>query len=69
MKIFPTIEASIEKSAISKELSVVFFVKVAKSAEGIGTPIELKIPEIVFGQKLGVTTHPGIIRVVRSVKK
>ncbi len=61
------INESLEVSTILKELSG-FYVRVAKLARSVG-PVNVKLAEVVFGQKLGVTTQAGIVNVVESVMK
>jgi hypothetical protein len=46
-----------------------FFVRIANYAGGDVVPVEVKVPTIVLGQKLGVTTQAGIVSSVELVIK
>ena len=39
-----------------------FFVMLANSTPGTEAPLDVNVPMVVFGQKLGVTLHAGIDR-------
>ena len=41
----------------------------ANSTPGTEAPLDVNVPMVVFGQKLGVTLHAGIVIVVASVMK
>jgi hypothetical protein len=46
-----------------------FFVSIANPEGGDVVPVELKVPTIVLGQKLGVTTQAGIVSSVKLAIK
>ena len=45
------------------------FASVANPAGADGVPIEVKVPTVVFGQKLGVTTQAGMVSRVVSIRE
>ena len=45
------------------------FVIFAKETAGFNVPIELKVAEVVSGQKFGVFLQAGIVSILVSVKK
>ena len=46
-----------------------FLVSVANPAVAYDVPIEVKVPTVVFGQKLGVTTQAGMVSRVVSIRE
>jgi hypothetical protein len=46
-----------------------FFISIANPKGGYVVPVEVKVPVIVLGQKLGVTTQAGIVSSVELAIK
>ena len=46
-----------------------FFIKITNPEGGDVVPVEVKVPTIVLGQKLGVTTQAGIVSSVKLAIK
>ena len=60
------INGSVEFKVIVKE-PFVSFESNAKETSGEAVPVEVRVPEVVFGQRLGTIVHAGIVRGVVSV--
>ena len=62
--VWPTIKGSIEDYSKKNELSE-FFVSVANPVGGVAILVEVRVPMVVLGQKLGVIVHYGILNEVK----
>ena len=60
MYFWPTIRGSVDDYSKKNELSD-FFVSVANPVGGLAILVEVRVPMVVLGQKLGVIEHYGIL--------
>ena len=61
----PVVKESFENIVILNEL-LTFLVRIANAPAGVGAPIDVKVPEVVFLQKAGVIVQPGMVSSVVS---